>query len=296
MHRTKPINVSSVPQLSPFRYPGGKTWFVPYIRHWLASFSEKPRTLVEPFAGGGIIGLTVAAEKLADNVLMVELDKNVAAVWKTILGREANWLAEQIVAFDMTVDNVKQQLSTKPKSIRELAFATVLRNRTFHGGIMAHGSSLIKHGENGKGIASRWYPETLEKRIKHIHSFRARITFVEGDGLTAIKRNLKNASTFFFVDPPYTASAKKAGKRLYQHSELDHEELFDLLAKAKGEFLMTYDADETVRQMAEARGFQVAAIPMQSRRLNTMDEFLISRDVSWMSMPRSRERQAALFE
>jgi len=32
----KPINVASVPTLSPFRYPGGKTWFIPYVRKWLS--------------------------------------------------------------------------------------------------------------------------------------------------------------------------------------------------------------------------------------------------------------------
>lgn len=26
------VNVASVPQRSPFRYPGGKTWLVPHIR------------------------------------------------------------------------------------------------------------------------------------------------------------------------------------------------------------------------------------------------------------------------
>jgi hypothetical protein len=37
---TEPVNVASVPQRSPFRYPGGKTWLIPYIRSWLASTYE----------------------------------------------------------------------------------------------------------------------------------------------------------------------------------------------------------------------------------------------------------------
>ena len=51
----KPVNVASVPQRSPFRYPGGKTWFVPTFRKWIRALDNKPELLVEPFTGGGII-------------------------------------------------------------------------------------------------------------------------------------------------------------------------------------------------------------------------------------------------
>ena len=57
---SQPVNVASVPLRSPFRYPGGKTWLVPYVRSWLQSKTEKPFLFLEPFAGGGICSLTVA--------------------------------------------------------------------------------------------------------------------------------------------------------------------------------------------------------------------------------------------
>ena len=73
---TSPIpvaNVAQVPQRSPLRYPGGKTWLVPHIRAWLGAL-ESPRLLIEPFAGGGTTSLTAIMEGLAPNCLMVELD------------------------------------------------------------------------------------------------------------------------------------------------------------------------------------------------------------------------------
>src|SRR5947209_19817056 len=95
------VNVASVPQRSPFRYPGGKTWLVPRVRQWLASLKTKPAEFIEPFAGGGIVSLTVAAERLAGHVTMVELDEQVAAVWQTINERgEGAWLADRIEQFD----------------------------------------------------------------------------------------------------------------------------------------------------------------------------------------------------
>src|SRR5258707_6727071 len=109
------INVASVPKLSPFRYPGGKTWFVPYIRHWLdplvrqkyALSPVRPVRFVEPFLGGGSISLTVAAEGLVSDVLMAEIDADVAAVWLTVLdAAPSDWLADRISHYALNSENV----------------------------------------------------------------------------------------------------------------------------------------------------------------------------------------------
>src|SRR5438105_7684130 len=93
----KIINVATVPQRSPFRYPGGKTWLVPYVRQWLRSRDPKTEELIEPFAGGAIVGLTVAFERLAESVRLIEKDEDVAAVWHTIFNsRYGKWLADSI--------------------------------------------------------------------------------------------------------------------------------------------------------------------------------------------------------
>ena len=87
--RPKPVNVASVPQRSPFRYPGGKTWFVPTFRNWMAQISPKPRILVEPFAGGGIISLTALFENLVERVVMVEVEYIVQKNKKRYTSRRA---------------------------------------------------------------------------------------------------------------------------------------------------------------------------------------------------------------
>ncbi len=138
------VNVASVPQRSPFRYPGGKTWLIPQVRRWLFSMGIKPRLLVEPFAGGGTIGLTAAFEELVERVLLVERDEQVASVWKAILGGDADWLAKQIMNFEMCRETLERELGKDGGPVREMAFRTLLRNRTNHGGIMAPGAGLIK--------------------------------------------------------------------------------------------------------------------------------------------------------
>lgn len=258
------VNVASVPQRSPFRYPGGKTWFVPELRKWLAQ-TPRPNLLIEPFAGGGIVSLTAVAEDLVDNALLVEKDPMVAAVWKTLLDGNAEWLAQRILDFDLSIDNCQAALAVADVDTKEEAFRTILRNRINHGGILAAGSGMLKHGEGGKGIASRWYPQTLAKRIMAIDALRHRLTFVEGDGMDVMDAHKTEPTTAYFVDPPYTAGTKgkRAGNRLYVHFQLDHDRLFNLAAEVSGDFLMTYDDDAEVLEMAESRGLRVMKVPMK---------------------------------
>lgn len=276
----KIVNVASVPQRSPFRYPGGKTWLVPIFRKWLKD--RKTKELIEPFAGGGIISLTAAFEGLAEHVTMVEFDDQVAAVWETILNGGNQRLAERIVSFDMSVENVKAALAQKDVSREEIAFQTILRNRVNHGGIMAPGSGLIKHGENNKGIRSRWYAGTLYKRIVNIGRVKDHIRFIQGDGMSVLAANRRRKTAAFFIDPPYTAAGKKAGARLYTHNELDHERLFEITAGLAGDFLMTYDHAQGVEELARKHNFDTEPVGMKNTHHAEMTELLIGRNLDWM--------------
>jgi len=280
--KLKPVNVASVPQRSPFRYPGGKTWFVPTFRQWMAQIYPKPSTLVEPFAGGGTISLTALFENLVERVVMVELDDEIAAVWQSVVNGDAEWLANRILAFNLTKETVIQEITKTPKTQREKAFQTILKNRTFHGGILAEGSGFLKYGENGKGIRSRWYPATLAKRLVNLNHVAHRIDFRCGDGLKAIQEFTSRPDVVYFIDPPYTAGGKKAGKRLYKHFEIDHAHLFTICESVRGDFLMTYDNAEEVKSMARAHGFQMRLIPMTNTHHATMEELVIGKDLSWM--------------
>lgn len=279
---SKIVNVASVPQRSPFRYPGGKTWLVPRIRRWIASQPVVVGEFIEPFAGGGIVSLTVAAEELAEHVTMVEIDEQVAAVWRTIIEiDEGEWLAETIAGFNLTHETLERVMKTKAASIRERAFQTILKNRTYRGGILAVGSAPLRHGENGKGIKSRWYAETLKRRILDIRAIRDRVTFIEGNGPDVIKLHTHRSDALFFIDPPYTAGGKRSGRRLYTHAELNHEELFDLTSKVAGDFLMTYDNADGVRELARKHNFDTELVAMKNTHHAEMTELLIGRNLDW---------------
>lgn len=276
-------NVASVPQRSPFRYPGGKTWLIPTLRQWIKQENKTIKLLIEPFAGGGIVSLTTAFEKLAEHITMVEMDEEIAAVWEVILNGKNKWLADKIFSFDLTPANIKSELNNPNKQLHDLAFCTILKNRVSHGGIIAKGSGMIKSGENGKGITSRWYPKTLRDRILAISYVKDKINFISGDAFEVLEQNINNEMAYFFIDPPYTV----AGKRLYTYSNINHEKLFKLTAQLKGKFMLTYDDTIEIRQLADKYNLQYRTIPMKTTHHIEKNEIIIADNFTWWTKSNS---------
>jgi DNA adenine methylase len=271
------INVASIPKRSPFRYPGGKTWLIPTVRQWLKQENEMISELIEPFAGGGIVSLTAAFEKLAEQITMVEIDEEIAAVWQVIFNGKSKWLADKIYSYNLTHENVKSELENPNKELQDIAFCTILKNRVFHGGILAKGSGMIKSGENGKGISSRWYPKTLRDRILAISHIKNKINFITGDAFEILEKNMNNEDAYFFIDPPYTI----AGKRLYTHFDIDHTKLFALTSRLKGRFMLTYDDTPEIRELADKNNLAYKTIPMKTTLHFEKNEIIISDNFNW---------------
>lgn len=276
--KTVAPNVSKVQHISPFRYPGGKTWLVPTVKAWLHALPAKPQLFIEPFAGGASVGLTVAYNGLADKVLLTELDDAVAAVWKVLItAKDADYeaLCQSVLDFSMKEETVLAVVNKTEKSLVERAFATIVANRANRGGILAAGVGLMKNGEGGKGIASRWYPETLVKRFKMIRSMKSRLIFQQRDAFELFAEHGADAQKCWFVDPPYTAGGKNAGARLYNLHSLDHEKLFKGMSEASGAVMATYDAAPEVLELAKNWGFAVHDARMRNTHNELMDEVIL---------------------
>ena len=275
--RIPAANVASVPQRSPLRYPGGKTWLVPHIREWLMSMPERPSLLLEPFCGGAIVSLTAVAEDLVKEALMAEKDPDVSAFWHAAI-HHGDELRERMLSFDLTLDSIMALAQEPtPDSILEHGFRTLVLNRTRRGGILAEGATLFRSGENGKGLKSRWYPETLAKRLDNITQNSDRITFKETDGLALLEKYAKTTGLAVFADPPYTANGgKQAGKRLYSYNQIDHALLFKILADSETDFLMTYDASEEVVDLIAKHRFHAVHVKMKTTHHTHNTELIIT--------------------
>lgn len=208
---------------SPFRYPGGKSRLVPRLRPWLAQPGME--VLLEPFAGGASVSLAAVAEGLVQHVVLVERDDDVAAVWQAVLSADASTLAARVRAFQATDTAVAELLQGPARSTLDRAFLTLLRNRVSHGGLLHPRAGRLRRGERDRGLASRWYPETLAERILDIAALRERISFHHGDGIETLHAHAGDARFGAFADPPYTIGGRRAGERLYVHCDIDHPRL-----------------------------------------------------------------------
>ena len=209
---------------------------------------------------------------------MVEIDRDVSAFWRAAL-EYGDQLVERVVKFTPDRPTVERLSTDPPACVLEHGFRTLVLNRTRRGGVLAPGASLTKRGENDNGIASRWYPDTLAKRLRDISTYSDRLSFCEGDGVAMLEMLADKPDVRLFVDPPYTASGgKRAGARLYAHNIVDHERIFGVLANSDADFLMTYDCSSEVESLVRAHGFEAVVVEMKNGHHARIPELIITRD------------------
>ena len=185
-------------------------------------------------------------------------------MWRAILGPTFAEFASRVRGFSLTEDSAKEALNQTETDLVSRAFRCLLRNRIQRGGIMAPGAGFLKRGEDDKGISSRWYPETLAKRIERIHQLRDKITFRKADGLKVLKSFSKRHQVAAFVDPPYTANGKGAGVRLYRYHEVNSAKLFRVARQFSGPMIITYHRSMIVQRQAEAVEFKCRTVDVRT--------------------------------
>ena len=119
-------------------------------------------------------------------------------------------------------------------------------------------------------------------RFNEIDLYHNRLEFRKEDAFIVLEEYKEEKEAVFFIDPPYTAGGKKAGKRLYNHYDLEHEHLFHMCSELKGDFIMTYDNAPEVKELSRKYGFQTKPISMKNTHHAELTELVIGRNLDWM--------------
>ena len=241
-------------QLSPLRYPGGKSKLIDYLYARLCK--EQQDTFVEVFAGGASLGLSLLDAGVIGRLILNEKDPAVYAFWKTVLNCPQELASRLHSDFPTHLDLAfaKETLASCGHSEPELAWAFLLANRLSFSGIVMAGAQGGKNGSQ-TALLSRWNPKALEKRIMHIYSMRDKIELRNEDAMEFLRNEAwwgkEGEEWTLFVDPPYTV-----GQKLYPYyfTEQDHIDLADTLQGLYREcpdpdIIITYDNHPFIRDL-----------------------------------------------
>lgn len=240
-------------QLSPFRFPGGKSKFINDLYNHLQKGSTKK--LISPFTGGGSFELALLDAGVIETLHINDLDYGVYSVWWTILYMpytlidKINFIKPNHKDYFTAQALIKSDF--KGANPLEAAWATLLVNRLAYSGIAKANPLGGRNGTN-EALLARWNPTELIKRIEHIHSMADLITITQENAVELIQEAYWNDEATIFIDPPYVAK----GKDLYNcfYTERDHIELcvqLDLLHQGMpgADIVLTYDNDEWLRKL-----------------------------------------------
>jgi DNA adenine methylase len=263
-------NVSSISS-SKFRsalnilsYPGKKEWLLPKAQDFVLR-TRRPELFLEPFAGSGVIGLSLLNMNLIDKLVLSDDDERICRFWERAIHDPS--LAEEVLAFQCTRENV-ESLCVHPES--NIALWVIVKTHTSFGGHLDQGG-LRSEGH----INERWYPEALSHRLAMLRALSSRIIIHHMKAVDCLRKySQENYSAY--IDAPYP------GLDLYRKSDMNHAELFETLATWPGNWFATYNNDAWVGSLCNQFGFEYERLVMRNAHHVEKTELVIGRNLQWL--------------
>ena len=240
--------------LSPLRYPGGKSKLSPLLRYIINNKVENHiSTYIEPFAGGAAVALDLLYSGTVDNIIINDYDKAIYSFWRAVINEPSRFI-QAIQQCHISIEEWHRQKdiynNQKSKYSFELGFATFFLNRTNRSGILSAGP-IGGYDQNGNYlIDARFNKKRLISKIEKIVQYKKHIKVYNKDIRQFVKLIITNhqEDSFVYFDPPYFLK----GKELYKNFFLpkDHQEIKETIVQELNcPWIMTYDDEETISKI-----------------------------------------------
>lgn len=241
-------------QLSPLRYPGGKSKMIDQLLPYIHNKSN----FVEAFCGGASLGLSLLEAGKIEKLILNDLDLNVYTFWKVVCSNQYQELIHLVQNYQPDRETYflyrKWLLESRALTDIERAFYFLVINRCSFSGIqMANPKTNMQE---------RWIPETLIKRIEKIHTMQNQIEIRNENAMKLIEELYWNKDCCIFIDPPYISK----GDCLYPVKFHLHKELATLITDLLREFpgcadiLITYDDQEILHELYDQEHIDLQVI------------------------------------
>ncbi|MGZ0019070.1 DNA adenine methylase [Nitrosomonas sp. wSCUT-2] len=236
---------------SPLRYPGSKATFLNVVLRFIETHNLREKEIVEPYAGSGIVSLSLVSAGIIKKAILIERDPLIYAFWKSVF-EHTDTLSSLIENVSVNIDTwhqLKEYLKydyPNDQYIPDLALACLFLNRTNFSGILHSGPVGGRDQSSKYKIDCRFNKKAIISRIQKISLLRHSISVEFGDALQYLHASNaeNNRNCFFYVDPPYF----KQGRKLYRYNYkiVDHKRLADVLKNANFPWILSYDKHEFI--------------------------------------------------
>ena len=234
--------MSTCPNYSPLRYPGGKSKLYNLIEDVVCHYADFVTTYVEPFAGGASVALGLLLNQKVNKIIINDINIGVYSFWRSVC-QDTEDLLRLITDTDVNIDNFnKQKLIYRNESqySPELGFATFFLNRTCYSGILNAGPIGGYHQTGKYLLDARYKKKSLIDKIEKIARFASNIEVYNLDILDFVKLVIADKKDVFtYFDPPYYVKGKELYTNFLNHD--DHKKICDSISKLKTPWLLSYD-------------------------------------------------------
>lgn len=236
-------------QLSPLRYPGGKSRIANFMRLVILLNDLTDGEYAEPYAGGAGVALNLLFGGYVSRIRINDCDRALASFWSVVL-RETDELCHFIASVDLSVDEWHRQRAIYHDPCADalpLACATFYLNRTNRSGIIK-GGGLI----GGLDQSGRWKMDARFNRVElisRIQSIALRSSDIDVTCLDALDflDTLPIGRVLCYLDPPYYHKGSELYANFYLPS--DHQAVARAVHSLDCPWIVSYDNVEEIRTL-----------------------------------------------
>lgn len=233
--------------LSPLRYPGGKSRMYNSVRKVIFRNRMAHYTYIEPFAGGANVALNLLFNKDIKKIHINDFDRSIYAFWYTILNHTEDFI-KKILSVEFTMDewNIQKKFQSQKEfaSLFDLGFSTFYLNRTNRSGIIKAGPIGGKMQQGEYKLDCRFNKLDLIHRILTISKFKDKIILSNLDAVKLFDYYKTDKEIIWYLDPPYYNKGAELYMNFFKHD--DHVNLEKKIHKRK-HVIISYDDTKEIK-------------------------------------------------
>ncbi|TBL96657.1 DNA adenine methylase [Hafnia alvei] len=238
---------------TPLRYPGGKGKLSNFMLNVIEVNNLSPIHYAEPYAGGAGLALKLLDLKVAEKIILNDINISVYAFWHSVL-HKADTLCSLIENTPVNMDVWHKQKeiinNTCKYDLLTIGFSTFFLNRTNRSGILKGGVIGGKNQDGQWKLDARYNKSDLISRIQNIQSVKDRIELYNLDAIDFINQIVIDlpSNSLTYLDPPYYVKGKGLYINHYDHQ--DHVKVSNVVQQGiKTPWIVSYDNTPEIRDL-----------------------------------------------